>query len=265
LHARQSAGEWLVRVDDIDPPREVPGAADAILRTLESLELHWDREVLFQSQRLAVYAAAAESLLSAGRAFRCTCSRKQIFEHSGANAPYPGTCRQLGLSAPNSAIRVRVDADDVSFPDRLQGPTVRPLSATEGDYVVFRRDGLPAYHLAVVLDDAFQGITDVVRGIDLLDATAVHVHLQGQLDLPTPRYWHLPVVTHADGQKLSKQTGAEGIAPEAARRFAAQTLRLLGLEVPQELIGAPPAELWSWAVVNWRLQNLERVSAIELD
>ena len=186
LHARQSRGEWLVRIEDIDPPREVPGAADEILRTLEAFELEWDRTVLYQSARLEAYAAAANQLLADGRAFRCRCSRSEIrAANDGESGRYPGTCRDLRVPRGDAAVRVRVDAGLVIFDDGLQGTIETDLLATLGDYVVVRRDGLPAYHLAVVLDDAEQGVTTIVRGIDLLDSTAAHVHLQGVLDVAT--------------------------------------------------------------------------------
>ena len=170
LHARQTRGEWLVRIEDIDPPREVPGAAAAILRTLEAFELEWDRPVLYQSSRLDAYRAIAEQLLASGSAFRCRCSRSEI--RAGNDTPsarYPGTCRTRQVPPGDAAIRVRVDPGLVAVDDGLQGNTEVDLSASSGDYVIVRRDGLPAYHLAVVVDDAEQGVTTVVRGVDLLD------------------------------------------------------------------------------------------------
>jgi len=256
MHARQARGEWLVRIEDIDPPREVPGAADDILRTLEAFELEWDRPVLFQSRRLAAYGAAAERLLAAGRAFRCRCSRSEIRAvNEGESARYPGTCRDLHIPPGDAAVRVRVDPGRVIFEDGLQGTIEADLLATLGDYVVVRRDGLPAYHLAVVLDDGEQGVTTIVRGVDLLDSTAAHVHLQGVLGLPTPRYFHLPVVVNERGQKLSKQTGATAIdARDVAT--AARVLEVLGLAVPAALAGERPGVLWRWAAERWSIDSL---------
>jgi glutamyl-Q tRNA(Asp) synthetase len=151
-------------------------------------------------------------------------------------------------------VRARVDDATVFFVDGLQGRTDVDLATATGDYVIMRRDGLPAYHLAVVVDDAEQGITSVVRGIDLLESTAAHIHLQRALGLATPRYWHLPVVVNTAGQKLSKQTGAAAVAHEAA--VATTVLDLLGAEPPAGLRGAPPSELWEWAGENWSLENL---------
>jgi glutamyl-Q tRNA(Asp) synthetase len=256
IHARQASGEWLVRIEDIDPPREVPGAADDILRTLEAFELEWDRPVLFQSRRLAAYDAAAERLLAARRAFRCRCSRSEIrAANEGESGRYPGTCRDLHIPPGDAAVRVRVDPGRVIFDDGVQGAIETDLLASLGDYVVVRRDGLPAYHLAVVLDDAEQGVTTIVRGVDLLDSTAAHVHLQGALGLETPRYYHLPVVVNEQGQKLSKQTGATAIdARDGAA--AARVLALLGLAVPPALAGERPGVLWRWAAERWNIDSL---------
>lgn len=256
LHARQAGGEWLVRMEDIDPPREVPGAADSILHVLESLGLEWDRSVLYQRTRRDEYAAAAQALLETGAAFRCSCSRKDIRAVAKVPGPYPGTCRRGPTRPGPTAIRVRADDRPVSIEDHLQGSARRCIAETEGDYVVFRRDGLPAYHLAVVLDDAYQGVTDIVRGVDLLDSAFVHVHLQRLLGLPSPDYWHLPVVTNASGQKLSKQTGAMGIAPGNAGGAALAALALLGLQPPLDVRGSDFRELWMWAAKHWDIGSM---------
>lgn len=256
VHARQARGEWLVRIEDIDPPREVRGAADDILRTLEAFELEWDRPVLYQSSRLAAYDEVTARLLADGRAFNCRCSRSEIrAANEGVSGRYPGTCRDRQLPPGDAAVRVRVDSGRVAFDDGLQGAIETDLSATLGDYVVVRRDGLPAYHLAVVLDDAEQGVTTIVRGVDLLDSTAAHIHLQGVLGLATPQYFHLPVIVNERGQKLSKQTGAAPIsATDGATAFA--VLQLLGLTVPKLLVGERPAVLWQWAREHWRIEGL---------
>lgn len=257
LHARQAGGEWLVRIEDIDPPREVPGAADDILRTLEAFELEWDRSVLYQSQRLATYDAVAQRLLADGRAFRCRCSRSEIrAANEGESGRYPGTCRDRYIAPGDAAVRVRVDSGSLAFDDGLQGAIETDLAASLGDYVIVRRDDLPAYHLAVVLDDADQGVTTIVRGVDLLDSTAAHVHLQRVLGFATPQYFHLPVVVNAQGQKLSKQTGATAVdARDGAA--AAQVLALLGLPVSPELAGERPGVLWQWASQHWSIGALK--------
>jgi glutamyl-Q tRNA(Asp) synthetase len=256
LHARQARGEWLVRIEDIDPPREVPGAAADILRTLEAFELEWDRSVLYQSRRLATYEAVAQRLLADGRAFRCRCSRSEIrAANEGDSGRYPGTCRERHLPPGDAAVRVRVDAGRVVFDDGLQGTIETDLAASLGDYVIVRRDGLPAYHLAVVLDDAEQGVTTIVRGVDLLDSTAAHVHLQRLLGVPTPLYYHLPVVVSERGQKLSKQTGATAVDVRNGA-MAAQILQLLGLAVPAGAEAERPGALWQWATEHWRIDGL---------
>ena len=257
LHARQQGGEWLVRVEDIDPPREQPGAADAILRTLDAFGLHWDREVLFQSSRLAAYADAVARLLDGGLAFLCSCTRSEVRALAGENAPYPGTCRARVHHQRDTAVRARVEPGVIRFDDGVQGVVENRLDRTLGDYVIRRRDGLPAYHLAVVVDDAAQGVTDVVRGVDLLESTAAHIHLQRALGLPTPRYWHVPVVVDAAGAKLSKQTGAPGLTT-ASTAAAVEALAYLGLDVPRELERERPEVLWEWALPRWRIEGLAR-------
>jgi glutamyl-Q tRNA(Asp) synthetase len=256
LHARQSRGEWLVRIEDIDPPREVPGAAERILRVLEAFDLEWDRDVLYQSPRLRQYDEAARGLLAAGLAFYCRCTRSEI--RAGPEGPpgrYPGTCRTRSLPPGDAAIRARIDAGVIAVSDGLQGTSEADVAAATGDYVIIRRDGLPAYHLAVVLDDAAQGVTTVVRGVDLLESTATQIHLQRALGLATPRYYHLPVIVNEQRQKLSKQTGAAPVDATQAGT-AAKVLGLLGLPVPPALINERPRALWQWALEHWNLERL---------
>jgi glutamyl-Q tRNA(Asp) synthetase len=262
VHARQRGGEWLVRIEDIDPPREVPGATDAILRALEAFELHWDRSVWYQSARSEAYRAAAQSLLASGTAFYCRCSRSRIrAENDDAADRYPGTCRDLGLPPNDAALRVRVEPGLVTVDDTLQGVSETDVNATVGDYVIVRRDGLPAYHLAVVVDDDAQRVTDVVRGIDLLDSTAVHMHLQTTLGLPTPRYAHVPVVVNAIGQKLSKQTRATPVDDRDVET-PTRVLRLLGANAPADLRVERPRVAWQWAIANLDFARLRGVRAV---
>ena len=259
IAARQHGGKWLVRMEDIDPPREAPGAASAILRALERFELHWDGPVLYQSTRVEIYRAAAEGLLTEDLAYRCDCTRSKLRELTTSapeSARYPGICRQKNLGAAQTAIRLRAPLEPIDFEDTVQGSCLCAIDSVTGDYVIFRRDGLPAYHLAVVIDDAWQGVTDIVRGADLLDSTPLHIHLQHTLDLPTPSYSHLPVIVNAQGQKLSKQTGAAPLALERAEQVAIDVLRYLDLEPPRELHGARPGELWNWAAQRWDISRL---------
>jgi glutamyl-Q tRNA(Asp) synthetase len=230
LDARAQGGKWLVRIEDLDKPREQPGAAAEILRTLERSGLDWDGTPLFQSRRSAAYAAALEKLQL--QCYGCACTRKEIADSSlgiagdGAQI-YPGTCRN-GIPAGRAAraIRIKVDDEPVSFLDRVQGPQIQNLAREVGDFILRRADGAFSYQLAVVVDDAEQGITDVVRGADLLDSTARQIHLQRLLGYPQPRYLHVPVAVNAAGEKLSKQTGAQPVTDP--RRAIADSLRFLG-------------------------------------
>jgi glutamyl-Q tRNA(Asp) synthetase len=254
LHARQAGGEWLVRIEDIDPPREVPGSAESILRTLEALELEWDREVRRQSTRLGTYLAIGQRLFARGDAYYCRCSRQQIRSQSGGDR-YPGTCRDRKLSGEDAALRLRVDDEATTFVDGVRGEVSCSIVDTEGDFVIVRRDGLPAYHLAVVVDDADQAVSDVVRGADLLDCTPLHICLQRRLGLPVPRYWHIPLITNDAGEKLSKSTGAKAIDARQPSESVWRVLRLLGLEPPEELRRSRPRELWHWAMPRWKISE----------
>ena len=259
LDARRSGGEWLVRMEDIDPPREMPGAAADILRALERLNLFWDGSVLYQSTRHQNYHGVIEGLLEQGLAFRCSCSRRAIREHAGSGptaARYPGTCRNVVAHRGPTAIRALTNKVPVEFADRLQGHHCVDLEHTSGDYIVQRRDGLPAYHLAVVLDDAEQGITDVVRGCDLLESTAVHCHLQSLLGLSRPRYGHIPLLVNTRGDKMSKQTGAAALDLRHPNKVISQALAFLGCTPPPALQCESPAVLWQWAIEEFRMETL---------
>ncbi len=264
LDARAQGGRWLVRIEDVDEARTQPGAADAILATLEACGLAWDGRVEFQSRRTARYNAALERLVAAHQAYPCGCSRSEIAAAADAagigSAPdgariYPGTCRH-GLAPGRSARAMRVHTNNVpvEFTDRLQGRIVQSLERGVGDFVLLRADGFFAYQLAVVVDDAEQGVTDIVRGTDLIDSTARQIHLQRLLGLPEPRYLHLPVATNSRGEKLSKQTGA---APADARALA-PALAFLGHAPPASLAGAPAAELLAWGIAHWDIARLPR-------
>jgi glutamyl-Q tRNA(Asp) synthetase len=259
-------GEWLVRIEDIDPPREMPGAAASILRSLESLDLHWDRSVLYQSTRFDAYASAAENLLAAGLAFECSCSRNDVRALVAGDdegpARYPGTCRTRRRHERATALRMRVDSPGEHFVDALQADRAARAGEHLGDYVIRRRDGLPAYHLAVVVDDAFQGVTTIVRGRDLLESTAAQRHLQRALGLPSPAYFHVPVLVGPDGQKLSKQSGAQPIEGQDRGQLASDALSRLGAEPPTTLRRAPPSELWEWALEHWRIEMLQGIEIV---
>jgi glutamyl-Q tRNA(Asp) synthetase len=222
LDAKAHGGEWLVRIEDIDTPRVVAGAADHILRTLERFGLEWDGPVLYQSSRIEAYDAVLDDLRGQGRVFPCGCSRKDVGEC------YPGTCRTgLRDRIDSPSWRFCVADETVNFVDRRLGPQAQNVAEDAGDFVVKRADGLFAYQLAVVVDDAFQGITDVVRGEDLLDSTARQILLQRALGFPQLRYRHLPVVLNQVGQKLSKQTGATALHPNRVADLLAEARSLL--------------------------------------
>jgi len=260
LDARAAGGRWLVRMEDLDRPRCEPGADDTILRQLEAYGLPWDGTVLYQSRRDDAYAAALAALRSQGAVFACTCTRSQLAQaprNAEGEIVYPGTCRLHPFPnlAPH-AWRVRTVDASPHFVDRVHGALRQDLADEVGDFVVKRADGLFAYQLAVVVDDAFQGVTHVVRGADLLWNTPRQIYLQGLLGLPTPAYAHVPLVTNAAGQKLSKQTLAPALPERGRRMVLAQALAALGHPPPAELVGAGPGELLGWAVGEWRIKNV---------
>ena len=252
LDARAAGGAWLLRMEDLDPPREPAGAADTILRQLDELGLHWDGPVLYQSSRLEAYAAILEQLRQAGFCFACDCSRTRI---RAMGSVYDGHCRELGLPpGGDSAMRLRTRPGVFGIDDRIQGRFEQELESAVGDFVVRRRDGLFAYQLAVVADDAMQRINQVVRGVDLLDSTPRQLYLQALLGYPEPRYAHFPVLLNARGQKMSKQHFAAPVdtsAPESLLRLALEFLRH---SPPAELAG--PGEVLDWAVGNWDILRI---------
>ena len=234
LEAKAAGGRWLLRMEDLDRPREQPGAADAILRALDRFGLAWDGPVQYQSARRDRYRAVLEDLARRGLAYPCGCTRKELEDSvlalDGARV-YPGTCR-LGLAPGKSAraLRARTHRAPIAFEDRFQGRREQDVEREVGDFVLRRADGLVAYQLAVVVDDWDQGVTDVVRGADLLDSTARQIHLQRLLGAPTPRYAHVPVALNAAGEKLSKQAGARPLDLADPRAELARARRFLGQE-----------------------------------
>ena len=257
LQARHQQGEWLVRMDDLDGPRTVPGASDAILADLERLGLHWDGEICYQHIRQDRYRVGLETLRAAGWTFPCGCSRK---DYQGI---YPGTCRH-GVAPGKRARTRRMRVADVCIElnDAVQGECRQPLNESVGDFVIRRADGIFAYHLAVVTDDADFAISEIVRGADLLDSTPRQIHLQRCLALPTPAYAHLPVAVNGSGQKLSKQTFAEPVADKRAVPLIIAALDFLGQQPHSRLHDANLDELWSWAIEHWRMDRVPRQRAI---
>ncbi len=263
LQARARGGTWLVRMEDLDPPREQLGAADDILRTLERFGFEWHGPVLYQSTRHEAYRETIEQLRRDALAYPCDCSRKEIREaqaRAGANsAVYPGTCRSGARGSRRQyAIRLLTEDQVIAFDDALQGRIAQHLQQEVGDFVIRRADGLFAYQLAVVVDDAEQGITEVVRGSDLLDSTPRQIYLQQRLGLATPDYVHLPVAVNALGQKLSKQSHAPAANPDRPIPALWQALLFLGQRPSAKLLDAELTDIWQWAIDNWRLADVPR-------
>ena len=269
LEAKTKNGEWLVRIEDLDTPRTVPGSADDILRTLEAYGMGWDGPVLYQSARNDAYQAALNQLQARGALYGCACTRREIADSAvqGIEGPvYPGTCRDgLPPGRAARATRVRTQGARITFEDAVQGTRTQDLEHELGDFVVARADGLTAYQLAVVVDDAAQGITDVVRGADLLDSTPRQILLQRLLNLPTPRYAHLPVAANAQGEKLSKQTRARAINRTNPVPMLIKALTFLGQEPPAPLEEASVPQVWDWALGHWQAARIPAVRFIRFE
>ncbi|MDJ0940126.1 MAG: tRNA glutamyl-Q(34) synthetase GluQRS [Woeseiaceae bacterium] len=264
LEARHRNGRWLVRIEDMDPPREQPGADRLIVNALEHYGFEWDDDISYQGASADAHREALDRLAESGLSYHCNCSRKDL-----ADAPrgplgiiYPGTCR-AGCDADEYAVRVRTTDEPIGFEDRLQGRQEQRLETESGDFVVLRRDGLVAYHLAVVVDDHLQGITDIVRGIDLMDSTPRQIWLQRCLGLHTPTYAHIPVAVHADGSKLSKLTGAPAIPLDRAVPVLVAALAALGQSPPDGLDTGSLDEVWKWAIEHWQLGVLRGKTSVE--
>lgn len=266
LEARTRGGEWLLRIEDVDAPRCSSAAATAMLSALEAHGFEWDGHPVWQSRRADAYAATLERLIAAGHVFACACTRRELADSAIAPdgaAIYPGTCR-AGLPPGRAARawRLRVGTARIAFDDAIQGHVESDLAREAGDFILRRADGLFAYQLAVVVDDAEACITHVVRGADLLLSTARQIHLQGCLGVAIPAYAHLPVAVNAAGEKLSKQTLA---APLDLLRPAASVvaaLDFLGQAPPADLAAAGLDAVWSWARANWRLARVPRGPAL---
>lgn len=276
LDAKHHQGKWLVRIEDLDTPRTVKGATDEILGTLEAYGLYWDDDVgraapanlsgiarptvLYQSQRTTAYEEAFHKLQAIGAVYPCCCTRKEIADsalHGVDGQIYPGKCRNgIPAGREGRAWRVRTDDQPVEFDDELQGHIALHLADEIGDFVVKRGDGLFAYQLAVVVDDAAQGITDVVRGADLLYSTPRQIYLQRLLGLPTPAYMHLPVAVNAQGEKLSKQTLAQPVVKNSAASTLFDVLVFLRQQPPLELRLSKVEQILAWAISNWQPESL---------
>ena len=265
LEARNKQGQWLVRMEDLDKPREVKGAASHILKTLEQFGFEWDGDVIYQSERSDLYQDALAQLEKQSLIYRCQCSRKEIADSATQGIDgliYPGTCRHSQVTQMPYASRIRVNDKAISFHDAIQGLITQNLAAQVGDFVLKRADGLFAYQLAVVVDDFQQGVTNIVRGADLLDSTPRQIYLQQQLDIPTTHYAHIPVASNAAGEKLSKQTLAPAIEAKDASAWLLKGLTFLGQNPPSELITNKPSEILSWAKQHWQLEQIPKQRSI---
>ncbi|CAA9889520.1 glutamyl-Q tRNA(Asp) synthetase [Candidatus Methylobacter favarea] len=266
LQARSQQGQWLLRIDDLDTPRNIKGAADTILKTLEIFGLHWDGNVYYQSHKREEYEAILNELKNNERVYPCTCSRKELSHLPAKQALpdiYPGICRdkQAPAGAPH-ALRVKTDHCIISFQDDLQGLISANLAERHGDFILKRKDRIIAYQLAVVIDDHRQNITHVVRGSDLLDSTPKQIFLQQQLEWPAPGYMHVPILVDRQGYKLSKQTFAQAVDLKTPHQVIFQLLSLLKQKPPAELQQAPAAELLGWAQNHWNPAPLKNLRAI---
>ena len=253
LQARAQQGLWLVRIEDIDPPREIPGAADAILRQLEHYGLQWDGEVLWQSRRHDAYRDALAYLHQHNLSYYCTCTRARIQSIGGV---YDGYCRTRGNGPENAALRLVQQHPVTQFYDRLRGTLQADPALAHEDFIIHRRDGLFAYNLAVVVDDHFQGVTEIVRGADLIEPTVRQISLYQQLGWPAPGYVHLPLALNAAGDKLSKQNHAPALPHSDPRPILISALQFLNQDVTREWQDLSVDALLQYAVKNWSLSQV---------
>ncbi len=265
LEAVRQGGAWLVRIEDIDPPREQEGARVRILEALESYGFAFHGPATRQSESEPAHHAAISALLDSGLAYYCDCSRRELTDADlgPLGAIYPGTCRHRQLLFTTSgAIRVRTDGAQIAFTDRLQGEQRQSVETSSGDFVIRRRDGLIAYQLAVVVDDHRQGITDIVRGIDLMDSTPRQAWLQRLLGYDTPSYAHIPVAVDRHGRKLGKSTQAAALPLEAPATVLFHALSALQQAPPPPLARASLATIWTWAAEHWKLDRLRGLRTV---
>jgi glutamyl-Q tRNA(Asp) synthetase len=261
LDARAHGGRWILRIEDLDRPREVPGSAADILRTLEKFGFEWDGSVVRQYDRLDRYENALRTLDDGGWTFECSCSRSQLEDE----ARYPGTCRNRRvLSGVPVATRLRIDCGQIDFSDRIQGGYRQDVAAAVGDIILKRRDQIIAYVLAVVVDDAAQGVTHIVRGADLLDNTPRQIHLQQRLGLARPSYAHVPVLTEPNDAKLAKSRRSVRLGEDSPLPQLLSVFSLLGLRVPAHLASATLSDAWAWAIGQWDIGDVPKRLSVAL-
>jgi len=259
MQAKSQNGQWLVRMDDVDTPRNQAGADTAILKSLEILGLHWDNEVLFQTHRQEAYQESLALLSEKGLLYRCTCTRKQL----QGNA-YPGTCRNKEHDPDQQhSLRVTTNQNAIKIDDEIQGQYQQNLETEIGDFIVHRADNLVAYHIATVVDDAYQGITEIVRGADLMDSTPRQIYLQQLFNYPTPGYAHLPVAVDKQGCKLSKQYHAPPVDDTDPVTTLILALNFLGQHPEKSLAKESVEEIIQWGVKHWSLDKIPRLDTIE--
>ncbi len=271
--AKSQRGKWLLRMEDLDEPREVKGAADTILQQIDAVGFEWDDAVVYQSQRTNLYADALNTLQNKQLIYACTCTRKEIADSSNASGIdgliYPKTCLKHAPKPTNiqtndhAAARVVVLDKNITFVDKIQGEITQNLARDVGDFIVKRADGLFAYQLAVVVDDAAQGVTHVVRGADLLNSTPRQIYLQQLLGFAAPLYAHVPVAVNLAGAKLSKQTLAKPISTSLAEHQLIEALSFLGQNPPTEIKNATLDEIWRWAITNWKISSVPNLRQIK--
>ncbi len=266
LDARSHQGQWLLRIEDLDIFRERPGAAENIIQILSDYGFEWDGDIVYQSTRLPAYQEIMHQLGQQQLSYPCTCTRKQLIAEV-APGPfgriYPGHCRnKTGIPDSRHAMRIKVPSQDIGFTDRTQGNYTQNLTETLGDFIILRSDGVFAYQLAVVVDDAWQNISHIVRGADLLDNTPRQLYLQQVLGYEQPEYLHIPMANNIQGQKLSKQTHAAALEAADALENLCAAMRFLGHESPAVETFANPHEFWDWAITHWNSDNIPRTMAL---
>lgn len=254
FQAKSQLGQWLVRIEDLDPPREMPGAASLILKAIEVYGLEWDGEVVYQSQRHHLYQQQIDQWLASGQAYFCQCTRKQI---KAAGDFYLGTCRGKGLTNRSEcSVRLRMDHPVSSFIDLKHGAMTIPEALSREDFIIKRRDGLYAYNLAVVIDDIDQGVTEVVRGADLIEPTGRQISLYKTLNQAPVSYLHLPLAMDINGNKLSKQNHATAIDPNSPKPTLIKAMQFLGFKLPKDIADGRIDEIIHWGTKNWHIEQL---------
>lgn len=263
LQARSQQGQWLLRIDDLDPFRCKTQYSQQIINTLERYSLHWDEPIVYQSERHHSYRAALQTLQQQGRLYPCQCSRKDLANRQSASTVYDRHCLTQRPSANQTcALRLRLNAEQISFKDRVQGLQRQDLAPQVGDFVIFRKDQVYAYHLAAIIDDDEQGVSEVLRGSDLLDSSFRQILLQQLLSIEAPLYAHIPTINDAYGAKLSKQTFAADVALSPVRETLIQVMGYLNLQPPKELLDLEPSEILNWAIPRWSIDKIKPETSI---